>query len=216
MTKAKKVTATVVAAGGCAGTLLGISSPPVTKSVESQLVVQVDEMLETCVYGAIEEICREKNVMTKENKDDETGEYTTFALDYLYKRLLLDQLTDSARVHAAKLKNKKKPTAKDIADANFLNCKIKLNFGEGQLEQLAGWCKSEKQLKFWKMLWFSWMSRANLNLKLRGLTGSISFPRTFYKDMDALYALTHAEGYVKPKEEGESEEEGDSPTDLDA
>lgn len=211
MTKAKRVTASIAAAGGCAGTLLAISSPSSTKSPESALMVVVDDMLETCVFGAIEEICREKNVMTKENKDAETGEYTTFALDYLYKRLLLDQLTDSARLHAeSKLKNKKKPTAKDMTDANFLNFKIKLNFGEGQLEQLVGWCKSEKQLKFWKMLWFSWMARVNLNLKLRGVTGSISFPRDFYKQVDAMYAVTHAVGYVKPPKDDESDGEVDS------
>jgi hypothetical protein len=213
MTKAKKVTASIAAAGGCAGTLLGIVSSPATKSIESQLIVQVDEMLESCVFGAIKEICMEKNVVTKENRDDETGEYTTFALDYLYKRLLLDQLSEGVRVHATKLKNKKKPTAKEIANANFLNLKINLNFGEGKLEELVGWCKSEKQLRFWKMLWFSWMARVNLNLKMRGLTGSISFPRDFYKQVDALYTITHAEGYVKPKED-ESDE--DSPVDLDA
>jgi hypothetical protein len=211
MTKAKKLTASISASGACAGTVLAISAPSPAKAPELVLMGVVESMLEECVFGAIEEICKEKNVITKENKEAESGEYTTFALDYLYKHLLEEQLLESARIHAdSKLKHKKKPTSKDIVEANFLNFKIKLNFVDGDLERLVGWCRSEKQLKFWKMLWFSWLARANLNLKLRGVTGSISFPRDFYKRAEVLYELTHAEGYVKPSED-KSDDDNETP-----
>jgi hypothetical protein len=196
--------------GACAGTVLAIEAAPVSSAISSENVVMftVEDILAVCVFGAIEEVCREKNVTTKENKDSlEPGEFTTFALDYLYKHMLADQLVTAAREHASiKLKNKKKPTAKDMTDANFLNRKITLNFDDAQLEQLVAWCRSEKQLKFWKMLWYSWIVKVNINLKMRGLTGSLSLPRNFYKNVETLYATTHTEAYLAQAAKEEEED----------
>jgi hypothetical protein len=151
--------------------------------------------------GAIRSLCEEMKVT---QKDKETGEerFTTFCLDYFYKKLMRDQLVEGIRefLHEKLGKKKSKATLKEISAATLFNYKIEMCFEQEDMEQLLYWCRSEKQLKFWKKLWFSYMQKVNTNLQGKGYKGCVRLPTGFYKAVEELYGLTHQEGYVPPNQ----------------
>lgn len=187
-----------IRAVGASGSNGGGSSGP-RRSLEESLYEGLAQMVEEEIEGAIVQVCTVMDVKQK-HKDTGVEEFTTFALDYFYKKMIRDQLLEGTRELLAEKIGKKKTKAsmKEVSAATLFNYKIELSFSQDNMEQFIFWCRSVKQLKFWKKLWFSYLSRVNNNLKLKGYKGSIRYPEGFYAAVEELFTLTHEEGYVPP------------------
>jgi len=169
---------------------------PSKKSIDVTLKEALCAVLYEEVEVAIQAVCVEMNIFTKDKETDEEKP-TTFALSYLYNNLIMEQLTDGIQEVLTKGLGKKKVKAslKEISAATLFNYNVELSFSEPDLERFVAWCRSQSQLKLWKALWFNWMAKVNDNLRKKGYTGRIYFPRGFYKLTDALFIKTHAPGY---------------------
>jgi len=177
------------------------------RTLEESLFEGLETMVEEEIEGAIVQVCTEMGV-TQKHKETGVEENTTFCLDYFYKKMIKDQLLTGAREFLGEKigKKKTKATIKEVSEATIFNYKIELAFEEKEVEQFIFWCRSEKQLKFWKKLWYNFLSKVNSNLKLKGYKGSIRYPKGFYAAVDEVYAITHEEGYIEPSKREEEEE----------
>lgn len=177
------------------------------KTLEESLYPTFITIMEEEIYGAISVVCKEMNVT---QIDKETGEekHTSFCLDYLYKKMIKEQLSEGIRdfLHDKMGNKRAKATLKDISSATIFNYKMELCFKQEDMEQLLFWCRSEQQLKFWKKMWYSWMFKANNNLKGKGYKGSLRYPVGFYKTADKMYGITHEVGYIPPNKRDEGED----------
>lgn len=174
------------------------------RTLEESIYEGLETMVEEEVEGAIVQVCTEMGV-TQKHKETGVEENTTFCLDYFYKKMIKEQLLTGVREFLGEKigKKKTKATMKEISEATIFNYKIELAFEEKEVEQLIFWCRSEKQLKFWKKLWYSYLAKVNSNLKLKGYKGVIRYPKGFYTAVDEVYALTHEEGYIEPSKREE-------------
>jgi hypothetical protein len=159
-----------------------------TLSPEAKVLSNVEEFMDTGIKGAILEVCTEKKA-TSINKESGATEFTSFCLTYLYYCMMRDQISVLAQEHARSCLTgrKAKATAKDLAAANVFNQVVVLSFTEEDMFTLMGYCKSEKQMKFWKMLWFSFMKQIETNLKTAGYVGKLKFPKYFFKEVEAAF-----------------------------
>jgi len=144
---------------------------------------------------AIEELCKANDFTSKNKKSGQT-EYTTFALTFLWRRIIKDKIEEDIKVLlTTQLGNKSKAGSRDVSNATLFNTQIVLDISKEDLDGFTLYCKSEKQLKFWKMLWYKYLAHVRNNFKLNGYAGNISFSNSFYKDAEQSFKDTHPELY---------------------
>ena len=132
------------------------SSTPAQKVVE-----EIEDFLVSAIREAIVDVCKEKNV-TSTNKETGREEHTSFCLTYLFYCLMKDQILLAGGEYANNYFNTSQSkrgkggvvNAKDLSGANVLNQILTLSFSEEDLRALVAYCRIEKQLKYWKLLWY--------------------------------------------------------------
>ena len=172
------------------GPLLSSGSTGGGTCVEDTVFLTLEDSLDKFVgEGAIMKVCKAENLL-KRDKNTGEEELGSFVLDYFYNQLVKEDLKVAIfnMLHDRLGKKKSKPTPFEISEATLFNTKISISVDEEAFQKLLGWCKSERQMKFWKMLLFKWLEAANSLLKKEGhYRGQIRFESGFFKRIDYLW-----------------------------
>ncbi len=168
-------------------------------SMEDSIYMGLVEVVEEIVGPlSISALCKELDVKQKNKKSGEE-EYNTFCLDYFYHKMVKENLLEAVRdmLHDKLGKKKTKASLFEISSATLLNYKVDISVDEEELERLIAWCRSEKQLRFWKLLFFKYLQKVNERLvSIGNYRGSFSYSPGFFKLLESLYVKTHDAAYI--------------------
>ena len=182
----------------------GASNMSLTMSLYAGLLDTMEEMMGG---EMIVELCEKLDVKQKDKDGEEA--YGSFCLDYFYNQLIKGQVEDALRVFLEEqLGKKSKANVKEVEAANAFNQRIELEFEDDDLGKYIGYCKSHQQLKFWKMLWYKYFERVNLQFKLKGFKGKLCLPKNFYPNSEVIFAALEDERNPKDVVEGGDNEMG--------
>lgn len=121
------------------------------------------------------------------NKKSGQFENQNFCLSYLYRKIFRPKLLeDVLRVLREKFgtrKRTKNATEKETEAAKIYHRKVVLHADPDEMNKYIGYCKSEKQMRFWKALIYKCFEGIEEELRKKGYVGRFVLPKKFYNNL---------------------------------